>query len=179
MNDSVSDIKALANPVNPSSFVLGDTADPTGEPTPYYIAFTCSADPRRKFGQREFHELSPTEQKGIYYCALKDMFRKYKQSYGFKTMIIHYELDKSEKVHCHGYVDCKESIVGYDVPKLEIMSYIHKVIGRKGNRKNVSCLVKWLDGEKNKLKEWEEYCNKSNVLKKSKIINTNILNYIK
>lgn len=87
---------ALANPVDSSSNGLGDsTADPTGKPTPYYIAFTCSADPKRQFGKRQFHELSPTEQKSIYYYALKDLFRKYKVKYGFTVMMIHYELDKS------------------------------------------------------------------------------------
>lgn len=169
---------ALANPVDISSQELGETADQTGKPTPYYIAFTCSADPKRLFGKRQFHELSPTEQKGIYYCVLKDLFRKYKDKYGFKVMMVHYELDKSQKIHCHGYVDCKESIIGYEIPKLEIMSYVHKFIGRKGNKKNVSCLIKWIDEKKNKIEDWKKYCQKENSLKCSKIISSSILDYI-
>lgn len=174
----IAESKALANPVENSSKGLGDTADQTGKPTPNYIAFTCSADPKRKFGQREFHELSPTEQKKVYYIVLKQMFIKYKDKYGFNKMMIHYELDKSLKLHCHGYVDCKESIVGFDVPKLEIQSAVHKDIGRKGNYKNVSCFIKWIDGVKNNIEDWKKYCEKENALKCSKIINHSIIDYI-
>lgn len=179
MNDSESEHKA-SDHSDGGNNPLGDTINANAvEPTPYYIAFTCSADPRRLFGKRQFHELSPTEQKRIYYLTLKEMFHKYKHKYGFKIMTVHYELDKSKKIHCHGYVDCKESILGYDVPKLEIMAYIHNKIGRKGNNKNVSILVKWIDGEKNKIEEWVKYCSKENILNKSKIINTNLLDYLK
>lgn len=172
------ELQALDN-CDISNNPLGDTiATHTGEPTPYYIAFTCSADPQLKCGSRQFHELSPVEQKRIYYLTLKKIFKKYHKVYGFNKMMIHYELDKSLKIHCHGYVDCKESILGYDVPKLQIMSDIHKDIGRKGNRKNVSTLIKWIDGKKNKIEEWKKYCSKENSLKPSKIINHSILDFL-
>lgn len=173
------DISGAGQTVECNPNPLGDNrVEPTVQPAPGYIAFTCSADPKRKFCHYEFHELSPNDQKKIYFLTLKQMFNKYKHKYGFKTMLIHYELDKSSKIHCHGYVDCKDTIVGYDIPKLEIMSYIHKLIGRKGNKKNVSITIKWIDGIKNKLEEWIEYCNKENILKKSKIINSSILDYL-
>lgn len=178
-SDNSANPQALAQPVESHNTSLGDINGSTGSPTPYYIAFTLSADPGRKHGKYYFHELSPHEQKGIYYHLLKDMFLKYKDKHGYRKMFIHYELDKSKKIHCHGYVDVKESIVSYDVPILDLQTYCHKRIGRLGNRKTVSSFMKWIDGKKNNIEQWIEYCEKENALPKSKIITHIIKDYIK
>lgn len=177
VTENTANTPALANPVENHNSFLGDNYGSTGSPTPYYIAFTLSADPGRKHGKYYFHELSPHEQKGIYYHLLKDMFMKFKDKQGYRKMIIHYELDKSKKIHCHGYVDCKETIVGYDIPLLDIQSYCHKRIGRLGNKMNVSSYMKWIDGKKNNIEEWIKYCDKENSLPKSKIITHKITDY--
>lgn len=166
--------------VESNTIPLGEiSVEPTVNTTPEtYMAFTLSADPNRDIGRSKFHELSPTEQKKVYYYVMKEVFTKYKDKYGMREMYIHYELDKKQKIHAHGWVDVKETIVDYEVPKLEIQSLIHKKIGRKGNFKSACACIKYIKTKQDKIK-WVQYCTKEDVLKASKIIRHNISDYCK
>lgn len=173
----ISDTQGDGQTLECSVMPLGDiNAEPKVKPSPCYYAITCSADPKMKCGTRFFHELSPREQKKIYYQLLKNVFYRHKDRYGFKHMLIHYELDKSLKIHTHGYVEVNDNLIGYPVNQLEIQSMIHKVIGRKGNYKNVCCVIKEITKEED-FNKWKAYCIKQNDLKPSKIIRHNILDY--
>lgn len=161
--------------------VLGDNkaVPKDSPPLSYYIAFTLSSYPQYQVTKsRQFHELSPAEQKEYYYKLLKDYYHKNHKKYGMTKMMIHYELDKSQKIHVHGYVDVKESVYKYDILKLDFQSHCHKYIGKKGNRKDVCTNVKWIPLEQEEFNKWFNYCNKENILKPSKIISHNITTYI-
>lgn len=159
---------------------LGNISDKPGvKSAPHHIEFTLNAWPQLPIGKKYYYcDLTPLEQRKYLYLVIKGLFHKYKQKYGLKEVHIHYELTKKGMIHCHGWMEIKESYYQSEPARLELQSYCHKLIGKKGNIKNVSSYWRYAGVAEEDILKWKQYCQKENSLKPNIIKGVTMLDFI-
>lgn len=179
--DISSNIPGANNSFDTSGNPLGESIPdkPKDYSAPHYLEFTLNVWPQLPIGKKYFFcDLTPLEQRQFLIYLLKDMFKKYKIKYGLREMHIHFELTKKGQIHAHGWSEIKECFYECEPARLELASYCHKRIGKKGNNKNVSSYFRYAGVTEEDILKWKQYCQKENSLKPFVIKSVSMLDYI-